>query len=136
MRDPITVRDLIAELIKHDMNIEVCLSIDEIHQTEHGISQGYSFNIDSIEYEYGALMIKFKDYRSDKKQVCEEGDKLVEWIKSENRITELEKTVTNIQSVVLDLMKEREKILDEAIDGPGKDGNIKEGERDDGLVSV
>ena len=109
MSDPITVRDLIAELIKHDMNTEVCLSIDEVHQTEHGISQGYSFNIDSIEYEYGALMIKFKDYRSGKKQVCEGGDKLVEWIKLQNKVTELEKTVTNIQSIVLDLLKEGEK---------------------------
>lgn len=32
-----------------------------------------------------------------------------EWIKFENRVTELEKTVTNIQSIVLDLLKEGEK---------------------------
>ena len=109
MSKRITVRELIAELIKHDMDTDVCLSIDAPHQSEHGKVQGYVFDINSIEYEYGAVMIKFKDYRSDKKQVCEEGDKLVEWIKFENRVTELEKTVANIQSVVLDLLKEGEK---------------------------
>lgn len=105
----ITVRDLITELIKHDMDTGVCLTIDEPHQSEHGKCEGYVFDIDSIEYEYGAVMIKFTDHRSDKKQVCEDGNKLVEWIKFENRVTELEKTVTNIQSVVLDLLKEGEK---------------------------
>lgn len=104
-----TVKELIIKLLDYKMDSEVSLSIDEPHQDEHGKIEGYVFDIDSIEYEYGAVMIKFNDYRSDKKQVCEEGDKLVEWIKFENRITELEKTITNIQSVVLDLLKEGEK---------------------------
>ena len=104
-----TVKELIIKLLEEDMDTIVQLSIDEPHQSEHGKCEGYVFDIDSIEYEYGAVMIKFTDHRSDKKQVCEDGDKLIDWITFENRVMELEKTVTNIQSVVLDLLKEGEK---------------------------
>lgn len=104
-----TVKELIIKLLEEDMDTLVELSIDEPHQSEHGKCEGYVFDIDSVDHEFGVCMIKFTDYRSDKKQVYEDGNELVEWIKFENRVTELEKTVANIQSVVLDLLKEGDK---------------------------
>jgi hypothetical protein len=56
-----TVKELIIKLLEEDMDAEVLVSIDKVHYNKHGRCEGYSFNIDSVNYEYGACMIKFKD---------------------------------------------------------------------------
>lgn len=56
-----TVKELIIKLLEENMDAKVLVSIDKVHYNEHGRCEGYSFNIDSVNYEYGACMIKFKD---------------------------------------------------------------------------
>lgn len=56
-----TVKELIIKLLEENMDAKVLVSIDKVHYNEHGRCEGYAFNIDSVNYEYGACMIKFKD---------------------------------------------------------------------------
>lgn len=58
-----TVKELIYKLLEEDMNAEVQLSIDDPHNDVHGRCEGYVFDIDSVEHEYGGCMIKFTDWR-------------------------------------------------------------------------
>lgn len=61
-----TVKDLISKLLEMSMDAEVFISDPTPHEDEHGICDGYYFDIDNIKQISNIVELRFTDWRVNK----------------------------------------------------------------------
>ena len=59
-----TVKDLISKLLEMPMDAEVFISDPTPHEDEHGICDGYYFDIDYIKQISNIVELRFTDWRN------------------------------------------------------------------------
>lgn len=69
MKMKMTIKDLIKRLLDLGISLdsEIMVAIKDPHETEHGIMEGYVFDIDDVVQWGGLAEIVFTDWR-DKKE--------------------------------------------------------------------